>query len=123
MSGSLPCAGKRRPSPGAGEDGLQQRRRIEVALPLDYQPIAKGRPIADPPADGPPRERAAERHLDVGAFSTNCEAFYLPVQVGDEREQRPGEPFPEGLVANKGRQLGLDEPDLRVLLRLAAAHF
>jgi hypothetical protein len=36
------------------------------------------------------------------------------VQVGDEREQWPGEAFPESQVTNQGRQLGLDEPDVRV---------
>jgi hypothetical protein len=91
--GSPPSAGKSRPGPGAGEDGPKQGRRIEVALPLDHQPFAQSGPVAHPPGDATPANGASYRQLDVGALGTDPEALHLPGQVGDEREEWPGEAF------------------------------
>src|SRR5262249_31163985 len=108
------CADERGPCPRAGEDCTQQRQRIEVAFAFDYQPITQGDPVADAPGDRSPAEGAAQGQLDVGAVSPDRGAFHLPMEVRDEREQRPGEAFPERSLAHQRRKLRLDESYVRV---------
>ena len=47
------------------------------------------------PGDRVPAEGAEQGQLAVGTIAAHGGAFHLPVQVGNEREQRSGEAFTE----------------------------